>query len=261
MQNERFLIEYGGQHVSLSGTVRHSGKHLIVLLDGWGCTYDCFEQIFGNKALDEMSILALDFPGHGDSGRFHDTSLYSLQALADIANAVIDLLSPEQVTFVGHSMGGAVSLIASQTRHDLYGIVDADGNLVAQDCGIVSRETADQTLDRFLRHGYYDFLNYLRESEEQATLKWASWYAKADPIALHELARSLVEWSDSGKLVDLLRSQKRATYLHGDHDSKDYLFAELCDVEIRAIADSGHFMMLDNPTAFFGAITDFLSVG
>lgn len=259
MQSERFLIEYGGQEISLSSVVRYSGKHLMALLHGFGCTNECFEQIFDDAALDEMSILALDFPGHGDSGRLGDTSLYSLQAFADIANAVIDLFSPEQVTFVGHSMGGAVSLIASQTRHNICGIVDADGNLVAQDCGIVSRETADQTLDRFLKYGYRNFLNHLKESEELAALKWATWYEKADPVALHELARSLVEWSDSGKLLDLLRSQRHAIYLHGDQDSKDYLISELGDVEIRAIADSGHFMMLDNPTEFFKAIADFVS--
>lgn len=258
MQSDRFLIEYGGQRVSVSGTVRYSGKHIVAFLHGFGCANECFEQIFDNAALAEMSILALDFPGHGDSGKLGDTSLYSLPAFADIANAVIDLLCPEQVTFVGHSMGGAISLIASQTRHDLYGIVDADGNLVAQDCGIASRETADQTLDRFLKYGYSDFLNYLRESEERAALKWATWYAKADPVALHELARSLVEWSDSGKLLDLLKSQKRAVYLHGDQDPKDYLLHQLGDIEIRAIADSGHFMMLDNPAAFFKAITEFV---
>jgi|SRR5215469_1657646 len=261
MQTERFLIEYGGEHVGLSGAVRHSGRHLITLLHGFGCTSECFGEIFDNTALDDMSILALDFPGHGDSGRLNDISLYNLQAFADMANAVIDLLSPEQVTFVGHSMGGAVSLIASQTRNDLYGLVDVDGNLVSQDCGIVSRETADQPLDQFLEHGYGDFLDFLRKSEDQAALKWATWYAKADPAALHELARSLVEWSDSGKLLDLLKSQKRVVYLHGDQDSKDYLLPVIDDIEIRAIAHSGHFMMVDNPTAFFQAVVDFMSAG
>jgi pimeloyl-ACP methyl ester carboxylesterase len=183
MRSERFLIEYGEQHISLSGTARHSGKNLIALLHGFGCTNECFEQIFDNTALDEMSILALDFPGHGDSGRLCDTSMYSLQAFADIANAVIDLLSPEQVTFVGHSMGGAVSLIASQARHDVYGIVNADGNLVAQDCGVVSRETADQTLDRFLEHGYHEFLTCLRESEELVCESGPGWTARVGSIS------------------------------------------------------------------------------
>lgn len=261
MQSERFLVEYGGERVSLSGTVRRSGNHLIALLHGLGCTNECFEQAFSKSALDEMSILALDFPGHGDSSRLDDISLYSLQAFADIANAVIDQFSPQQVTFVGHSMGGAVSLMASQTRHDVYGIVDADGNLVAQDCGIVSRQTAEQALDEFLKHGYHDFLNCLRESEDQTALTWATWYAKADPAALHELSRSLVEWSDSGKLLDLLKSQKRAVYLHGDQDSKNYLYPEIGDIEVRPIAHSGHFMMLDNPNAFFEAVTDFFAAG
>lgn len=259
MHSKRFVIEYGGQRVSISGTVRQSGRHLMALLHGWGCAKECFGPIFESAAFGEMSILAIDFPGHGRSDKLCDASLYSLQALADIANAVIDLLSPDRVSFVGHSMGGAVSLIASQARHDICRIVDADGNLVAQDCGIVSRETAGQTRDRFLQHGYQEFLHRLQASDDQGELAWATWYVKADPVALHELARSLVEWTDSGKLLDFLKAQKKAVYLHGDQDSKDYLLPELGGTGTRVIANSGHFMMVDNPSAFFSAITDFFA--
>jgi|SRR5712691_8972979 len=264
MRSERFLIEYAGQQVSIASAVRKSGKHLIACLHGWGCAKECFAGIFDSAAIDtgalgEMSILALDFPGHGESDDLADASLYSIPVFADIANAVIDLFSPAQVSFVGHSMGGAVCLIASQARHDIYGIVDADGNLVAQDCGIVSRETASQTLDRFRQHGYQEFLRRLQSSDGQDAKAWASWYSKADPVALHELARSLVEWSDSGKLLDFLKSQSRAVYLYGDQDSKDYLLPELSAMETRLIGGSGHFMMLDNPVAFFNAVADFFA--
>jgi pimeloyl-ACP methyl ester carboxylesterase len=259
MQSKRFLTEYGGQQVSISAIVRLSGQHLVVFLHGLGCTKESFAPVFENIALDGMSILALDFPGHGESDKISDASLYSLQTIADIVNEIIDLFSPKQVSFVGHSMGGAVSLIASQTRRDVFGMVDADGNLVAQDCGIVSRAIASQALDAFLQNGYQEFLQRLQASREQDNRTWAIWSAKADPVAIHELARSLVEWSDSGKLVDLLKSQKRSIYLHGDQDHKDYLLPDLDGVEFRAIADSGHFMMLDNPVNFAKTITNFLS--
>jgi pimeloyl-ACP methyl ester carboxylesterase len=123
----------------------------------------------------------------------------------------------------------------------------------------VSRNTASQTLDRFRRHGYQEFLHSLAGSDDQDARAWADWYSKADPVALHELARSLVEWSDSGKLLDLLKSQIRATYLYGDQDSKDYLLPELSAMDPRLIGRSGHFMMLDNPVAFYNAITEFFA--
>ncbi|HET7017300.1 MAG TPA: alpha/beta hydrolase [Streptosporangiaceae bacterium] len=259
MQSERFLVECAGQQISIAGAVRKSGGHLIACLHGWGCAKDCFADIFDCVALQQMTVLALDFPGHGESDRLPDASLYSLPVFADIANAVIDLFDPALVSFVGHSMGGAVSLIASQARRDIYGIVDADGNLVAQDCGIVSRDTASQALDRFRRRGYQEFLDRLAESDGQDAKAWASWYQQADPTALHELARSLVEWSDSGKLLDLLKAQPRAAYLYGDQDSKDYLLPELSAMDTRLIGGSGHFMMLDNPVAFYNAISEFFA--
>lgn len=259
MPNKRFVVRYHGEHVSISSIVRDSGPHLVVFLHGFGCAKEYFEGVLASPALDHMSHLALDFPGHGESGKLGDVSRYTLQTLADITNAVIDQLAAEHVSFVAHSMGGAVALIASQARHDVNGIVDADGNLTAQDCGITSRHTADQTLSQFVRHGYQEFLHRLQASTEPDARRWAISYASSDPAALHQLARSLVEWSDSGKLLGLLTSQKRALYLYGDRDSRDYLLHDLRGVAIRAITNSGHFMMLDNPAEFAGAIGDFFS--
>jgi pimeloyl-ACP methyl ester carboxylesterase len=257
MHNDHLHVEYHGERIEISGLVRRGGKHLIVFLHGFGCAKECFAPFFGDNMPDEFTLLAMDFPGHGGSSRLADPSSYSLQTLADVANLTIDLFAPKFVSFVGHSMGGAVSLIASQARSDVYGIVDADGNLVAEDCGIVSRATANQTLGRFVRHGYQQFLQELQMSKMPDETAWADWYAKSDPVALHELACSLVEWSDSGKLLNLFRVQKRAMYLYGDRDRKDYLLSDLIGIDVHAISRSGHFMMLDNPVEFFRKITDF----
>jgi pimeloyl-ACP methyl ester carboxylesterase len=259
MQNERLQVDYYGRQIQLSSSIRRRGEHLIVLLHGFGCAKECFSRLFDGSALDEYSLLALDLPGHGDSSWLSDSSLYSLQVFADVVNLAVDKFAPNFVSFVGHSMGGAISLIASQARDDICGVVDADGNLVAEDCGIVSRATASQTLARFVEKGYCEFLENLQESRLPDELAWAQWYAKADPVALHELARSLVEWSDSGKLLSLLKSQRKVRYLYGERDPKDYILPDLEGIDVHAIASSGHFMMIDNPIAFLHEVTDFFS--
>lgn len=261
MRKSQLKISYCGQDLAISTISRLVGEHMVVLLHGFGCAKECFNSIFAEAGIARFSLLAFDFPGHGASSRFDAPSMYSLQAYADIVNLIIDQVAPQKVTLVGHSMGGAVSLIASQGRKDVFGIVDADGNLVAEDCGIVSRETANQSLVRFRERGFQEFLENLRSSADAAETTWAHWYAKADPAALHELACSLVEWSDSGKLLDFFRALDNAVYVYGERDSREYLIPTLKDslIRVRAIANSGHFMMLDNPDAFSALVAEFVS--
>jgi pimeloyl-ACP methyl ester carboxylesterase len=258
MHNGQLRINYCGQDLAISARSRLASGHMIVLLHGFGCAKECFDSVFSDADLARFSLLAFDFPGHGASDGFGQPLMYSLQAYADVSNMIIDQLAPEMVTLVGHSMGGAVSLIASQERKDIFGIVDADGNLVAEDCGIVSRATASQSRSLFRERGFSEFLKGLQSSADSSEVTWARWYANADPVALHESARSLVEWSDSGKLLDLFNAQDNAVYVYGELDSKEYLLPELKNSFVRTIANSGHFMMLDNPAAFARAVADFV---
>jgi pimeloyl-ACP methyl ester carboxylesterase len=159
---------------------------------------------------------------------------------------------------VCHSMGGAVGLIATQDRSDLGMFVNVEGNLVGSDCGIVSRSTASQSFGDFKHGGYKAFLQALRRSDRKPDAVWARWYAEADPCALHETARSLVEWSDSNKLLDFFRSLRYRAYVYGENEIKDYLLPELRGISIYAIARAGHFAMLDNPDEFYPLLSELL---
>lgn len=254
---ERLDIEYDGKLISLSAKLRLISDHLVVLLHGFGCAKECFDEAFAAEGLQDVSICAFDFPGHGDSERLN-TSVYSLQSYADITNIVLEKLSPKKVSMVCHSMGGAVGLIATQERSDLTMFVNVEGNLVASDCGIVSRSTANQSLGAFRRSGYRNFLQALRRSGSKPDEAWARWYAQADPRALHETARSLVEWSDSNKLLDLFKSLHGRVYIYGENETKSYLLPELRGISTYRMAKAGHFVMLDNPGEFYTLLSKLL---
>lgn len=257
---ERFDIKYDGKLIRLSVKLRMVSDDLVVLLHGFGCAKECFDDAFAAEGLRDLSICTFDFPGHGDSER-SNASVYSLQSYADITNTLLEELSPKRVSMVCHSMGGAVGLIATQERNDVAMFVNVEGNLVALDCGIVSRSTASQSFGTFKRSGYQKFLQDLRRSGIRPDKAWARWYALADPRALHETAMSLVEWSDSNKLLDLFKSLHGRAYIYGENEIKDYLIPDLQDVSTHRIPAAGHFVMLDNPGAFYPLVSELVHRG
>lgn len=258
MIRSRYIdIEYKDDLVHISTKIRPKDDHLVVFLHGFGCAKECFNAAFRFKGLRDLSVCTFDFPGHGKSGR-SGVSNYSLQHYADITNILIDRIPHEAVSLVCHSMGGAVGLIAMQERRDVRTFVSVEGNLVAQDCGIVSRSTAAQSLAEFTRQGFKDFLGRLRSSGNADERAWAKWYSQSDPSALHESASSLVEWSDNGKLLDLFKSLPDQVYIYGQDEDKDYLLSELARLETFSVPRAGHFVMLDNAEGFYSLLAKLL---
>jgi pimeloyl-ACP methyl ester carboxylesterase len=251
-------LDYNNSHLRVSTKFRPAGDHLIVFMHGFGCAKECFDPAFSLEEFRDYSICTFDFPGHGHSAKT-GISAYALQSYADMTNLLIDRLPHGKVSLVCHSMGGAIGLIATQERRDLGALISVDGNLVAQDCGIVSRDTASQSLAKFKREGFKRFLEHLQESQDADERAWAGWYAQSDPCALHESARSLVEWSDNGKLLDLFRSLPAKAYIYGANEPKGYLLPELGGLATFAIPKAGHFVMLDNPGAFYSVLAQILN--
>jgi pimeloyl-ACP methyl ester carboxylesterase len=250
------VIEHAGQPLPIAVKLRLTGDHLLLFMHGLGCAKECFDGAFAAAALDDFSICTFDFPGHGDSGQ-PDASCYSLQAYAEVVNAIIDRLGLSRVSLIAHSMGGAVGLIATQGRADVDCFIDVDGNLVSEDCS-ASRATAEQPLDSFIKHGSSEFLAGLRRSGRPDLGAWAAWCARAQPAAVHGIAGSLVEWSDNGKLLDLFTSLRNKVYVYGTNERKQYLTPRLRKVPVRQIAGAGHFPMLDDPASFYSLLAEFV---
>lgn len=255
--NEVFHLTHRGESVDIAAKVRRTGEDLIIFLHGAGCNKESFKDAFRVRALRSYSICAFDFPGHGESSRLPG-ELYSLQSYAEITNQVIQHLAFSRTHLVGHSMGGAVGVIATQRGKSVKRLVSADGNLVAEDCDLASREIADQSPMAFIHGGFSQFLGILQSSSRRDYSVWFDWCRNADPHALHQTARSLVEWSDSGKLLELFNSLACKAYLYGNLDNREYVLNQIADAAISAIPNAGHFMMVDNPSSFYRVLAEVL---
>ena len=84
------------------------------------------------------------------------------------------------------------------------------------------------------------------------------WYEKSSPIAIHRSAKSLVEESDSGKLLEQFNSLPNKSYIYGDSE-REYLLPLFHQTNVKKIVQSGHFPMIDNPDAFYKVIAKLCS--
>lgn len=74
---------------------------------------------------DRYTVLALDLPGHGQSGR--NKSHWTVNGMGEDVAAFIKSLKLEQVILIGHSMGGNVNLVAATTYPDsVIGFIGID---------------------------------------------------------------------------------------------------------------------------------------
>lgn len=248
-------FEYDGGSTPIATRMRRRGPSAVLFLHGFGCSMQSFDAAFRCQDLAEFTLCSLDFPSHGNSGRVPAGKI-TLELFARVCAAVVSELGLDDPTIVGHSMGGAVGLILNRKFLPTSPIISVEGNLVRQDCGIVSRGVADQQRLNFVRHGYQDFLTMLQSSRSKDLRTWSEWYGKAEPAGLHAAAKSLVRWSDSGRLIGFFAAHDDAHYIYGSRNREglDYLLPQLPADRRHEVPRSGHFPMLDNPEFFFELI-------
>ncbi len=105
----------------------------VVLIHGmasWSATWDA---VIPRLAMD-TTVLALDLPGHGDSG--NSGGDFSLGAHASCIRDLMVALGIPRATLVGHSLGGGVAMQAA------YQFPERCERLVLADSGGLGREVA-----------------------------------------------------------------------------------------------------------------------
>lgn len=250
-------VDFDGTRLTIAALVRDPGDELILFLHGFGCTKESFASAFAPGTFDpRFSLCAIDLPGHGESSPLsagHDL----ISAYAAVSRSVIDHFAKQRVHLVCHSMGGAVGLLASRGLEGVGAFVSVEGNLVAEDCGLISRSIAEQSSEAFQADGYeHGFLDRLRSSRDRALLAWEAWASKCDPAQLHLAARSLVQWCDRGELAEFYRELGQVTYVYGQRSGLPEHLLPYVDSRVRSIDRSGHFPMVDNPDGFYRTLAE-----
>ncbi|MGH9067281.1 MAG: alpha/beta fold hydrolase [Acidimicrobiales bacterium] len=105
-----------------------TGDRVLVALHGLTGTHLFFQALADQLDGDGFTLVAPDMRGRGRSGSLPGP--YGIAAHADDAVAVLDFLGIGDATFLGHSMGGFVAVVASARTSDrVRDLVLVDGGL------------------------------------------------------------------------------------------------------------------------------------
>jgi pimeloyl-ACP methyl ester carboxylesterase len=255
MKEQNVQIELAGTIHTVACKLRQQGPDdfVLVFFNGVGCIKECFDAAFTADPLQGRSILTFDYLGFGASSKPKDFP-YTLEAHAAIAKALFQELQLTRIVMIGHSMGAAIGLLLAQDLDTVVNFINVEGALVQEDISSAARGVIGQSEEMFIETGFEAFKQALRNSGRRDLATWAEWLTQADGAALYRSMRSMVQWPDDPRLLEYFNALPQKAYIYGDERAKDYLLPRLHRTAVYRLANCGHFMMLDDPTAFYRAI-------
>lgn len=244
------------QGFTLAHRLREGGREMLLFVHGLGCSKEAFDLAWGQESLRPFSLLSVDLLGFGASPKPPDFP-YTMEAHGTLLAQVIAQFPENRVHFVGSSMGPLIGLAMPEaTLASLGSFTNMEARLLAADCGN-SGKAAALTFAQFTR----EFWPALK-AETRHAKPTAYDLEHALPEAFYRGAKSVVELAESGWSYDkFLSLAVPKIYFYGDEakSTRMQVLPKLHGkVPMRQIPASGHFMMLDNPDAFYAALWEFI---
>jgi pimeloyl-ACP methyl ester carboxylesterase len=238
----RYLLDYKSKAIDL-----------IVFVHGLACTKDTFRHAFNQRYFPRSSLLAIDLVGFGDSCKPTDYS-YSMEDQALLYQRLLEKFAYQKLHVVAHSMGVAVALLFSpHTLKKTVTFVNIEGNLIAEDCNMLSRRIADLSYEEYESRMFPKQKTRFRND---ILLR----YDLSTPLAIYNSSVSLVRWSDSGELLCRYNELKcKKSYFWGESNVDMPVLGRLDENEKCMISNSGHAMMIENPMEFYSKLAEFIT--
>ena len=254
MENRFYSVDSGGRRYRIATSFRRRGEVLLLLLHGLGCSRASFRDIWSRPDFDDYSIIAMDLPGFGDSSK-SDQFSYRMEDHAAVCAGVVNRLGFRKVHIIGHSMGGAIGLLLpADLRNTALTYANLEGNLIGEQCGIISRKTISVAWPDFEREMLPELMTLARSFDDGRFFIEA-----ALPFGFYKSAESLVHWSESGELMRrFMNLPCRKAYFYGQENASMPILQQLPGIDRIMISHSGHFMMNDNPDEFYAHLGKFL---
>lgn len=230
----------------------------ILGLHGLGSSRRCFDRLFRAGLSQNFETVAFDFSGFGE--RVHE--LITDRPLFAAAGEIVQRIKTKQssrTVLIGHSMGGPVAILVQQAIPQMIdAVILIEGNLIAQDCGLLSRRLASAQGSE-QKKVQEELVSMGRNLQNTGWKTWAADAEKTSPETLNNYAKNLVEISDSGKLPEMFNHVLHRLYIHGD----DYVGHAALNVlgkntSIIHMPKTGHFVMEDAPEQCAHVIQSFI---
>jgi len=255
MDQKIIQVTVGGISLDIAATYRKASEDLVFFIHGLGCSKESFQNVWHRSEFRNFSLLAIDLAGFGESSGPGDAFSYSMEDHARVCDEVLDAFKFNRLHVVGHSMGGAVGLLLSEEIfHKTISFSNIEGNLIGEDCGLISMEASSVSYDIFENELFPHYRLVFHNTETRGlSLDTAS------PLAFYKSSTSLVAWSDSRRLLNRFKALKcKKRFFYGERHSGLKVLNELGNIETEAISGSGHFLMNDNPDEFYTKLFQFI---
>jgi pimeloyl-ACP methyl ester carboxylesterase len=246
----------------------------IVFVHGFGCALEDWDsQIV--ELYPSFRCVALDLPGHGSSTAL---GVPSVVGLASAVNDAKSRYSGSKVILIGHSLGAKVVREAyCQSPDGVVGLVLIDGRLYAGDQDAVVARARDAIegigFGPFIERHFSDL--FLEGSNTEQRERIIARALKLDPNFGKELYLSAVGWDSlrgtaTLKNISVPMLVLQSTYVNLELkrlpigpgvETTLMQTVKNCvsESEVKVIAESGHFPMLDRPFELSRDIHQFAS--
>jgi pimeloyl-ACP methyl ester carboxylesterase len=260
---QKLEIKYKGTWLNISYCYEEKGREILFFIHGLGCCKDSFGGVWKARGYQDYSIFTFDLPGFGDSSKSTSFS-YDMKDHAGVVDRIIKMLNLKNLRLIGHSMGGAIALFYLDTATDnALSFINLEGNLCPQDCTF-SRQAANASWKEFENFVFDQIKKGVRTSEDKGLREYYRCLGKSSPYAFYQSSCSLVKYSDSGILLKkFLCPPVKSHYVFGERNQDTEIIKTLNDhnLHLASVPESGHFMMNDNPKAFYAILLNLLQKG
>ena len=238
----------------------------MMLLHGWGCDGSIFSA-FETEWHKHASVLAVDFPGHGQSGE--PAQPWGVPEYAEQIFALMNELGIGCADVVAHSFGGRVAIYLSSHHPEKVGKMVITG-------GAGIRKPAAQTQSK--KQSAYKRLKacvnllaqlpFLKGLADSLQEKLVQKYGSADYKRLNPNMRKTFVRVINQDLSDLLSSIRASTLLiWGSADMETPLWMgqkmekEIPDAGLVVFEGRSHFAFLEEPQRFAAIVNTFFFGG
>jgi len=249
---KEYSLNLSQHKIYLQCSFNPDSDEVILFLHGLACSSDSFRDVWKQHYFPDKSILTVDIAGFGRSSENEDFS-YKMEDQAGLIEKLLEQLPDWKFHIAAHSMGGAIALLFSQVFYSrVLSFTNIEGNLVSEDCGLLSQETISRSFDVYKNRLYKKHVNAFKDHDQLH-------FEQSTPAAIYRSAESLVQWSDSGRILEKFRELRcRKSYFYGEENKDMAVISELDFAKQYMISNSGHGMMTENPEEFYTKLAEFI---
>ena len=246
-------------HCEINGT----GEKRVVLLHGWGCDGKLMKPVADFLSRD-MTVLSIDFPAHGESGRPPEP--WGVPEFAACTLEVLRQLDFLPCSVIAHSFGGRIAIeLAAEDEHLFERII------LTGAAGIRPKASGESSK----RTSKYKKLKALVNAAEKLRIfgsltgKWQEAliqkYGSKDYAALSpEMRKTFVKVVNYDQSEKLCRIKNSTLLVWGDQDTETPLWMgqqmerEIPDSALIVLNGGTHFAYLEQAARFAAIARSFL---